>query len=1749
MKSKRARKIQRPHEFEIILLVILCSTMLFFFAGPENLTGGAKQVVQKIILEQDFTAELDINETNITEDEPIIMPIKPPKDKIKEIKKPEPILIEEPLLDNGTNETPEITFNLSLRPGLNVTPDSDENLTIITFSGDDITLDAVDGFDMIYLAGLPIVEEEGELMLPYKTIYLSIPYDKKLKSIEVENYAQEELPGSYHIPLFPGYIKDDLIRTKDFLSPDPEDYDPISFYPQNIVEFSHQGSIRGNKFIVIRVNAVRHNPLTGKTVFHPYISFKTTLEDSKEEVIVSKTMKKSKLDTILVNLLNNKNEFSKNRPKYQPKITRVENVFADLITGDVILGGDLAPRSIPPFQNTTIEYIIITNNYDLDGTYIGEMQAEFQRLADWKTQKGIPTLVVNLTWIKENFPQGFDTQEHVRNFIREAFIEWGTQYILIGGDTRIILDRKVTDNYNTPTDLYYADIDTDWNPNKNQKIENTEVNDAYPDLLVGRAPVNNRKQAEIFINKTLFYEKSAPSDYVNNILFMAGPFYGTVGEGCWDGETFPMHKESLNATYIPDRIRPYRLYTPQTYYDYDESGYKMHFSDINGNGISESVIATFFYEDYQTSIKIFTENGQSLNPAWPIQISGLVEDIFSEDMDGDGDKELFMIKSHRSGMSISAWYHTGTLIPGWENISINSTKVLNFTDIDGSGTKEVIYIDKKCSLNIINNAGKDLPGMPITLDPLSDIGDVVCGYLKPIFSPDPDLDGTQDIFIGLKSSSPNIGAQRILGFEEYGNPLPGWPLDLTSINSKYNNPNLYFEDIDMDSEVEVIVETLDTITGRSDLYVVEYDTTVKPGWPKLNVTDRCYMKMTDLVDDAKKEIVLSINIMPFLMNPGAEIGDTMFAWHEDGSLVDYWPLQDFFAVLPMYIEDFDNDGKKDIFLMELEIGEIEADGSVDAYRYIERLSFWMINYNGTMKQGNWPITDFSIYSYPAIIEDLNNDGSIEIILGGKFIAEPISNSIYIFNPDASVFNLIEDKQFNILELIDVDLDPDLELVFREGVGVEEKSIFFMDPDGTVLAGWPVDDIWQESSLYGKVFNVNNFESKPGLEIIYDGNNYSLIECKDLSGADCDGWPIDLQAELGKLQYVADDVLRRSTGVNALNQNYHIINHEDHSFTHGLGAGYKCYKDTISDSDMDSLTNAPYYSILWSDGCDPAAFDYFSVSEHYLLNPNGGGVAFIGDTRAGYISQRVQDNEFFNALYILSMHSLGEAFVNSQVTATTVYNRYALNLLGDPSLDIWTDTIHDLEVSHQASVALGLQTIDVSVMDLMTGLPVADATVCITKDDEVFATAKTDINGDASLEISPRTTGSTNLTVSLHNYHPFQDNIIITPSSSEHLIVKKVKVVDYGPRSNGNANNLVDAGETIELNITLENNGNFMALGTNLFIETDHPCVFIASGQETALYGDILRGENVTHSFLITFQPDCSDFTRVGFNLSLTTDNPGYFSTEHISLEVHAPVLRHVLSRVDDSSGDNDQIPEPGETITLPLVIRNFGNGIAKDVEVMITSEGSTITIEQGNSVVTELLPGEEALISNLRFSIDNLHVGEVSLKLNITDSESRTNVSILTLSKPEDISGIGFHSATLQSIKIRWDAPNDVSNLKGYNVYRSQEENGLFERINKKAITGASIFEDSDLEMGGIYFYKVTGMDSSSTEGEFSEGIGINSGFATQEGWPQIVGSGIEKGPKAFDINDDGKLELFVGADKVYGFNYTGALLEGFPLE
>jgi len=84
--------------------------------------------------------------------------------------------------------------------------------------------------------------------------------------------------------------------------------------------------------------------------------------------------------------------------------------------------------------------------------------------------------------------------------------------------------------------------------------------------------------------------------------------------------------------------------------------------------------------------------------------------------------------------------------------------------------------------------------------------------------------------------------------------------------------------------------------------------------------------------------------------------------------------------------------------------------------------------------------------------------------------------------------------------------------------------------------------------------------------------------------------------------------------NAFNAGYGIINHDGHANSDVIGVGGYDY---FSSSDADALYNFPYCGVLYSIGCWPAALDYDCISEHFLTNPNGGVVAFIGNSRYGW----------------------------------------------------------------------------------------------------------------------------------------------------------------------------------------------------------------------------------------------------------------------------------------------------------------------------------------------------------------------------------------------------------------------------------------------------------------------------------------------------------------------------------------------------
>jgi len=79
-------------------------------------------------------------------------------------------------------------------------------------------------------------------------------------------------------------------------------------------------------------------------------------------------------------------------------------------TAAAILFLNAGQSQIPYFMGKLPDYIIITNNKDVDGKTIPLHQGKsmtqiFQDLADWKTQKGVPAVVVTVDEIKAKYQE------------------------------------------------------------------------------------------------------------------------------------------------------------------------------------------------------------------------------------------------------------------------------------------------------------------------------------------------------------------------------------------------------------------------------------------------------------------------------------------------------------------------------------------------------------------------------------------------------------------------------------------------------------------------------------------------------------------------------------------------------------------------------------------------------------------------------------------------------------------------------------------------------------------------------------------------------------------------------------------------------------------------------------------------------------------------------------------------------------------------------------------------------------------------------------------------------------------------------------------------------------------------------------------------------------------------------------------------------------------------------------------------
>jgi len=123
---------------------------------------------------------------------------------------------------------------------------------------------------------------------------------------------------------------------------------------------------------------------------------------------------------------------------------------------------------------------------------------------------------------------GRDNPEKIRNFIRYAYQNWQTSYVLLGGDVEHVPTRKTYVGLNPSdpwcdtiaTDQYYSCLDGTWDADSNSVFgEMHDSVDLAPEVYVGRAPVSTIEEADRFVRKTLTYSRGGTP---RREVFLAG---------------------------------------------------------------------------------------------------------------------------------------------------------------------------------------------------------------------------------------------------------------------------------------------------------------------------------------------------------------------------------------------------------------------------------------------------------------------------------------------------------------------------------------------------------------------------------------------------------------------------------------------------------------------------------------------------------------------------------------------------------------------------------------------------------------------------------------------------------------------------------------------------------------------------------------------------------------------------------------------------------------------------------------------------------------------------------------------------------------------------------------------------------------------------------------------------------------------------------------------------------------------------
>jgi len=402
--------------------------------------------------------------------------------------------------------------------------------------------------------------------------------------------------------------------------------------------------------------------------------------------------------------------------------------------------------------------------------------------------------------------------------------------------------------------------------------------------------------------------------------------------------------------------------------------------------------------------------------------------------------------------------------------------------------------------------------------------------------------------------------------------------------------------------------------------------------------------------------------------------------------------------------------------------------------------------------------------------------------------------------------------------------------------------------------------------------------------------------------------------------------------------------------------------SFSTSDVNGLQNNGKYPFMIGNCCSSNDFSVNACFGEALLRAaNKGSIGYIGGSNSTYWDEdywyavgnkAVILNPLYDAANLgavdRSFHTHGEAFSEWFVTqgqiniagnlaveqsASTSANYYweIYHLMGDPSLMPYFKVPPALTITYNPIIPVGSTTF------VITTEPYTY--VAMSQNGVLHGAGLTDASGIITLTIAAFTTpGTVDIVATKQNRQPHISTINAITPNGPYIVHDSHAIVDIA----GNNNSLADYGESITLNVILENVGNQTANAVNAKLKTSSTYVSITDSLQT--FGNISASATSTqnNAYSLTINALIPDQQTVPFTLTIKDVNDSTW-TSNFSIVLNAPEFK-INPFILEDLGNSNLILDPNELANVKIPTQNIGQATAINASGTLQSLSSYIVV-------------------------------------------------------------------------------------------------------------------------------------------------------------------------------------------------------------